>query len=64
MPVTWSVSPGRPRAELTLIDPYTFTEWEDAMLAILNTSALSESLRLLIDRRGATPDSQLRRLHA
>ena len=53
MPVTWSVSPGRPRAELTLIDPYTFTEWEDAMLAILETPALPEDLRLLIDRRSA-----------
>ena len=53
MPVTWSVSPGRPRAELTLIDPYTFTEWEDAMLAILETPVLPEDLRLLIDRRSA-----------
>ena len=53
MPVTWSVSPGRPRAELTLIDPYTFTEWEEAMLAILDTPALPEDLRLLIERRGA-----------
>jgi hypothetical protein len=36
-----------------LIDPYTFGEWEDAMLAILNTSALPADLRLLIDRRDA-----------
>ena len=53
MPVTWFVFPGRPRAELVLIDPYTFTEWEDAMLAILKSLALPEHLRLLIDRRGA-----------
>jgi hypothetical protein len=53
MPVTWSVSAGRPRAEVTLSDPYTFTEWEDAMLAILDTPALAEDLRLLIERRGA-----------
>ena len=53
MPVTWFVFPGRPRAELVLIDPYTFTEWEDAMLAILESLALPEHLRLLIDRRGA-----------
>ena len=52
MPVTWFVCPGRPRAELMLIDPYTFTEWEDAMLAILKTSAVPQKLRLLIDRRG------------
>jgi len=51
--VTWSVSPGRSRAELTLIDPYTFTEWEEAMLAILDAPALPENLRLLIERRGA-----------
>ena len=53
MPVTWFVSPRRPRAELVLIDPYTSSEWENAMLAILNTSTSPESLRLLIDRRGA-----------
>ena len=57
MPATWFVFPGRPRAELVLIDPYTFTEWEDAMLAILKTSALTEDLRLLIDRRGAARPS-------
>ena len=57
MPATWFVFPGRPRAELVLIDPYTFTEWEDAMLAILNTSASPASLRLLIDRRGAARPS-------
>ena len=53
MPVTWFASPGRPRAELMLIDPYTFADWEDAMLAILSTSSLPQDLRLLIDRRGA-----------
>jgi hypothetical protein len=53
VPVTWFVSPRRPRAELVLLDPYTSTEWEEAIFAILNTSTLSESLRLLIDRRGA-----------
>ena len=53
MAVTWSVSPGRHRAELTLFDPYTFTEWEEAMLAILDAPALPEDLRLLIERRGA-----------
>ena len=53
MPVTWSVSPGRHRAELTLFDPYTFTEWEEAMFAILDAPALPEDLRLLIERRGA-----------
>ena len=53
MPVTWFVFPGRPRAELMIVDPYTFTEWEDAMLAILGGAALPQDLRLLIDRRGA-----------
>jgi hypothetical protein len=37
-----------------LVDPYTFTEWEQGMLAILDARAVSEDLRLLIDRRGAT----------
>jgi hypothetical protein len=57
MPVTWFAIPGRPRAELVLIDPYTFTDWEDAMLAILRTPASPQGLRLLIDRRGAARPS-------
>jgi hypothetical protein len=57
MPATWFGFPGRPRAELTLIDPYTFTDWEDAMLAVLNTAASPQDLRLLIDRRGAARPS-------
>jgi hypothetical protein len=36
-----------------LVDPYTFTEWEQGMLAILDAFAVSEDLRLLIDRRTA-----------
>ena len=57
MPVTWFAFPGRPRAELVLVDPYTFTDWEDAMLAILSTSASPQDLRLLIDRRNAARPS-------
>ena len=53
MPVTWSVLPGRPKAELVLVDPYTLAEWEEGMLAILDAFAVSEDLRLLIDRRSA-----------
>ena len=53
MAVTWFVFPERPRAELMLIDPYTFTEFEDAMLAILDMPALPQDLRILIDRRSA-----------
>ena len=53
MAVTRFVFPGRPRAELLLIDPYTFTEWETAMLAVIDTSELPEEFRILIDRRGA-----------
>ena len=53
MPVTWSVLPGRPKAELVLVDPYTLAEWEEGMLAILDAFAVSEDLQLLIDRRDA-----------
>ena len=53
MAVTWFVYPGRPRAELLLIDPYTFTEFEDAMLDLLSAPALSRDLRIFIDRRRA-----------
>ena len=63
MPVTWSVLPGRPRAELVLVDPYTFTEWEDGMLAILDAFAVSEDLRLLIDRRDAARPTSTFVLH-
>jgi hypothetical protein len=38
---------------LLLIDLYTFTEFEDAMLGILETSAVPQELRILIDRRSA-----------
>ena len=53
MAVTWFVYPGRPRAELLLIDPYTFTDFEDAMLDILSAPAQSRDLRIFIDRRRA-----------
>ena len=53
MAVTWFVFPERPKAELLLFDPYTFTEFEDAMLGILEMSVVPEDFRILIDRRSA-----------
>ena len=53
MAVTWFVFPERPNAELLLIDPYTFTEWEEAMLAVMDMPALPQDLRIIIDRRSA-----------
>ena len=53
MAVTWFALPDRPRVELMVIDPYTFREWEDAMLAAMERAELPEDLLLLIDRRGA-----------
>jgi hypothetical protein len=53
MAVTWFVFPKRPSAELLLIDPYTFTEFEDAMLDILKMSAVPQDFRIFIDRRSA-----------
>jgi hypothetical protein len=53
MAVTWFVLPERPKAELLLIDPYTFTEFEDAMLATLERSVVPQDFRILIDRRSA-----------
>ncbi len=53
MAVTWFASPDRPRVELMVIDPYTFREWEDAMLAAMDGAELPADLLLLIDRRGA-----------
>jgi len=57
MAVTWFVFPERHGAELLLIDPYTFTEWEDAMLAVLETPAPPRDFRILIDRRSAARPS-------
>lgn len=57
MAVTWFDFQGRPGAELMLIDPYTFSEWEDAMLAILERPELPEDFRVLIDRRNAARPS-------
>jgi len=53
MPVTCAVFPDRSRAELMVSDPYTFTEFEEAMRVILDMPALSPSFRILIDRRSA-----------
>jgi len=55
MAVTWFALPDRPRVELMVIDPYTFREWEDAMLAAMDRAALPEDLLILIDRRNAAP---------
>ena len=35
-----------------LTDPYTFTEFEDAMHAVVDRPVLSPHFRILIDRRG------------
>jgi hypothetical protein len=53
MPVTCAVFPDRSRAELMVSDPYTFTEFEEAMRVILDMPALSPNFRILIDRRSA-----------
>jgi hypothetical protein len=53
MAVTWFVFPARPSAELLLIDPYTFAEFEEAMLGILQMSAVPQDFRIFIDRRSA-----------
>ena len=55
MAVTVVGLPERPNAELLLIDLYTFTEWEDAMLAVMERSAMPQDFRILIDRRSAAP---------
>ena len=59
MGVTRFDFPGRSRAKLLLIDPYTYAEWEDAMLAILETSEVPADFRILIDRRSAARPSSI-----
>jgi hypothetical protein len=53
MPVTCAVFPERSRAELTVTDPYRFSDFEEAMRAILDIPVLPRSFRILIDRRTA-----------
>ena len=55
MAVTWFALPDRPTVELMVIDPYTFREWEVAMLAAMDRAELPEDLLILIDRRNAAP---------
>ena len=55
MAVTWFALPNRPRVELMVIDPYTFREWADAMLAAMDKGELPEDLLILIDRSHAAP---------
>ena len=52
MAVTRFGFPGRPRAELLLIDPYTFAEWEPRCSPSW-TRQLPEEFRIPIDRRDA-----------
>ena len=63
MAVTWFVFPEQPKAELLLIDPYTFTEFEDAMLGVLETSGRARRLRIssIVERH--TSDPRLRGVH-
>ena len=53
MPVTCAVFPDRSRAELMVSDPYTFTEFEEAMRVILDMPALPQAFEFSIDRRSA-----------
>ena len=57
MPVMCAVFPDRSRAELMISDPYTFTEFEEAMRVILDMPVLSPNFRILIDRRTAARPS-------
>jgi hypothetical protein len=54
MPVTVSESQ-QPHVTITITDPYTFEEWQ---AAILPFATRSEPVRLLIDRRQATAPSR------
>ena len=57
MPVTWWAFPAQARAELTLVEPYTFDEWESALSGILDTPDLPAAFCLLVDRRRSNPSS-------
>ena len=58
MPVTWWAFPAQARAELTLVEPYTYDEWESALSGILATPDLPAEFCLLVDRRRSTPSSR------
>jgi len=52
MPITWSVEPDGRFVLYTVVDPYTVDEWRDAMTAIIESTAVTLPLTLLVDRRG------------
>ena len=57
MSVTWWAFPAQARADVTLVEPYTFDEWESAMSGILETPDLQAEFCLLVDRRRSKPPS-------
>jgi hypothetical protein len=53
MPVTWTVDGESRRAVLTITDPYTLAEWEEAMVGILAVPELAGGFDVIVDRKHA-----------
>ena len=55
MPVSWRVEPEARRTLVTLSDPYSFPEWEEALTAMIDSRACDPWRAFLVDRRNAAP---------
>jgi hypothetical protein len=55
MPVCWSLEPPARRVVLTVTDPYTFHEWEEAVSTLLIDRACGSWRAFLVDRRQSSP---------
>jgi hypothetical protein len=54
MPICWNIEADRRRTVVTVADPYTFQQWEDALAEMMAAQACKWRT-FLIDRRKSTP---------
>ena len=54
MPICWNFEPERQRTIVTVADPYTFQQWEDALAEMMAAQACKWRT-FLVDRRKSTP---------
>jgi len=55
MPITWRFESDGQYFVFSVADPYTITEWRDAMMAILTARVSRTRIALLVDRRDTQP---------
>jgi len=58
MPVTWEIDVSRKRLVLTVTDPHTFEEWQQAVTEIFDGD-FGRGYTALVDRRNAAPPTTI-----